>query len=106
MFPIKILRLLRHRTRVSQAALPPLSAASASAVRIFEHRGQSREISARLTSDCNGNAQGTIIREYSERMYEVRLMDGCRHVGDVVVSQRDLDIYNPSDTAAEPTVRP
>lgn len=46
---------------------------------------------------CNGNPQGTIIRQYSEGMYEVRLMDGCRYVGDVCVSERDLLIENSAD---------
>jgi len=43
---------------------------------------------------CNGNPEATIIRQYSEGMYEVRLYCGNRHVGDVCVSARDLDLEN------------
>lgn len=48
---------------------------------------------------CNGNPQGRIIRQYSPRMYEVRLMDGCRHIGAVCVSEADLDLENGNATA-------
>jgi len=43
---------------------------------------------------CNGNPQGIILRPYNRGMYEVRLFDGLRHVGDVCVSERDLDLEN------------
>lgn len=50
---------------------------------------------------CNGNHEGVVIGVYSEEVpgspqYLVRLWDGTRHVGDVVTSQRDLDIENQS----------
>lgn len=39
---------------------------------------------------CNGNSQARVIGQYSEGMYEVRLWDGLRHVGDVCVPGREL----------------
>lgn len=49
---------------------------------------------------CNGNTQGTILRQYSAGSYEVRLMDGSRHVGDVCVSATDLNRENARMIAA------
>ena len=43
---------------------------------------------------CNGNPEGTILRQYSEGMWEVRLMSGPRYVGDVCVSEHDLNLEN------------
>lgn len=45
---------------------------------------------------CNGNPHGRVLSSYSPGMYEVRLFDGLRHVGDVCVSERDLDLENDS----------
>jgi len=42
---------------------------------------------------CNGNPDGTIVRR-TPGGYEVRLMDGCRHIGVVDVAEADLDIEN------------
>lgn len=39
---------------------------------------------------CNGNEQARVLGLYSENMYEVRLWDGFRHVGDVCVSGSEL----------------
>jgi hypothetical protein len=49
---------------------------------------------------CNGNPQGVVQDQYSAGMYIVRLWQGLRHVGDVVVSVADLDLENPKPTAA------
>ena len=52
---------------------------------------------------CNGNKQGRVIGYYSERMVEVRLWDGFRHVGDVCTSEHDLDLENHKEaTNAQP----
>ena len=40
--------------------------------------------------EVNGNPQGRILRQYSARMWEVRLFDGLRHVGDVCVDESDI----------------
>lgn len=40
--------------------------------------------------ECNGNKEGRIIRNYGGSMWEVRLWDGLRHVGDVCVDERDI----------------
>lgn len=39
---------------------------------------------------CNGNEQARVLRHYSGNMYEVRLWDGFRHVGDVCVDGSEL----------------
>ena len=41
--------------------------------------------------EVNGNKEGMVIRQYADGMIEVRLWDGTRHVGDVVVSESDCD---------------
>lgn len=38
----------------------------------------------------NGDYEGTILGTYAGTMYEVRIISGTRHVGDVVVSKGDL----------------
>ena len=38
--------------------------------------------------ECNGNKEGRIIRKYTEKMWNVRLWDGLRHIGDVCVSEK------------------
>lgn len=43
---------------------------------------------------CNGNPDAIILDQYMAGMYEVRLFSGLRHVGDVVVSESDLDLEN------------
>jgi hypothetical protein len=43
---------------------------------------------------CNGNPQGTIVRQCSEDGFEVRLMQGLRIVGVVHTTRRDLLIEN------------
>lgn len=44
---------------------------------------------------CNGNPDGRVLGYYSERMVEVRLWDGLRHVGDVCVDERELTPFMP-----------
>ncbi len=41
---------------------------------------------------CNGNPEGVVIGYYSEGMIEVRLWDGARLVGSVVVPIEDIKI--------------
>ena len=48
---------------------------------------------------CNGNPEGSVLGYYSERMVQVRLWSGFRHVGDVVVSEHDLDLDNTAPRA-------
>jgi len=38
----------------------------------------------------NGNNEARIIRQYDGNMYEVRLWDGFRHVGDICVDKADI----------------
>lgn len=40
--------------------------------------------------EVNGNPNGRVLGYYSERMVEVRLWDGLRHVGDVCVDESDV----------------
>ncbi|SNR99941.1 hypothetical protein SAMN04488503_2267 [Humidesulfovibrio mexicanus] len=40
--------------------------------------------------EVNGNREAVVLGEYSCRMYEVRLWDGLRHVGDVCVDVSDI----------------
>jgi hypothetical protein len=49
---------------------------------------------------CNGNPDGRILDKYCEGMYEVRLFSGLRHIGDVCVSERDLDLENKVEEIA------
>lgn len=39
---------------------------------------------------CNGNNQSIVLGHYSGNMYNVRLWQGMRHVGDVCVDGREL----------------
>lgn len=39
---------------------------------------------------CNGNKQARVLDPYGDGMYEVRLWDGLRHVGDVCVGGSEL----------------
>lgn len=45
---------------------------------------------------CNGNTEAHFLRYYTPTMAEVRLYQGFRHVGDVLVTTSDLLIENPS----------
>lgn len=45
---------------------------------------------------ANGNPQGRILAVHSYG-YEVRLWDGLRHVGDVIVSEQDLILDNGTE---------
>ena len=40
--------------------------------------------------EVNCNKEGKFLRYYSEGMVEVRLWDGNRHIGDVVVSESEI----------------
>ena len=46
---------------------------------------------------CNGNPEGVVIGPYAAGMYEVRIWSGTRHVGDVCVSESDLDLENETE---------
>ena len=50
------------------------------------------EIGQKVTA--NGNPEGVILARHSYG-YEVRLWQGFRHVGDVIIGERDLDLDNP-----------
>jgi len=39
---------------------------------------------------CNGNHEAIVLDPYTEGMYEVRLWQGMRHVGDVCVDGSEL----------------
>jgi hypothetical protein len=39
---------------------------------------------------CNGNNDAYVLGYYTEKMVEVRLWSGSRHVGDTCVHQNDL----------------
>lgn len=45
---------------------------------------------------------GIVIDEYINNMYEVRIMDGCRHVGVVVVPFDDLTEVGQPDNGIDP----
>lgn len=40
--------------------------------------------------EYNGNRGCRVIRQYSANMYEIRIWDGFRHVGDVCISTADF----------------
>lgn len=40
--------------------------------------------------EVNGNKQGRVLGYYSDKMVEVRLWNGFRHVGDVCVSEDEI----------------
>jgi hypothetical protein len=40
--------------------------------------------------EYNGNKDCYVQRQYSDNMYEVRIWDGFRHVGDVCISTADF----------------
>jgi len=44
-----------------------------------------------MSVEVNGK-EGRVIRQYDGSIWEVRLWDGFRHVGDVCVDQRDIKI--------------
>ena len=39
---------------------------------------------------CNGNSQSYVLNYYTDKMGEVRLWSGKRHVGDVVIHEDEL----------------
>lgn len=44
--------------------------------------------------ECNGNKQATVLGYYGDGMYDVRLWQGLRHVGDVTVGGSELKSRN------------
>lgn len=40
--------------------------------------------------ECNGNKEAVVIGYYDNDMVEVRVWNGSRHVGDVVVDEEEL----------------
>ena len=42
--------------------------------------------------EVNGNPEGRIIGPYGDGMYEVRLFDALRHVGDVCVPASEIKL--------------
>lgn len=39
---------------------------------------------------CNGNSQSYVLNYYTDKMVEVRLWSGQRHVGDIVIHEDEL----------------
>jgi len=44
--------------------------------------------------EVNGNKEARILDKYCEGMWEVRLFDGSRHIGDICVSENDIKLNN------------
>ena len=46
---------------------------------------------------CNGNSQSYVLNYYTDKMVEVRLWSGQRHVGDVVIHEDELILTRGSN---------
>lgn len=79
---------------VSQPVRFRLSGLTEMIILILEYGKMARKFKRGDKVRLNGS-EGRVLRYYSDKMIEVRLFDGCRHIGDFCVDEGDANLYKP-----------